>query len=364
MRSQSSRKAIPPYMHPLLAGAIAACLIPLVIALAAGCSGGSATVVSNGASPYAIVLAANPSPSERHAAGELKSQIALATGAEIPVVNETDARAAEPPRIFVGFGEAATKLLAGTKTVSADSLGDEGFIIRTIKNGADAPDIIVAGGRLRGTMYGVFTLLDKLGFRWYTPRVTRFPEGGTLKATGLDETTIPVFMYREPFIKEAFDGDWAARNRVNSGAAALDSTRGGNVTVLGVHTFDQLIPASLFKEHPEYFPLIGGERVTGYVQRCLTNPAVVEIAAKNLISWMDSDPAHHIFTLSQNDVEKYCECPSARRSWTPKARALGSLYHVREPGCGDRGEEASRELCLHARLHVFGKAAQDGEAPP
>lgn len=311
MSSQYSREA---YMRSVVTGALAAFIIPLIVMLSAGCSGGgSATIVADGKSPYAIVLCAKPSPSERHAADELKSHIALATGAELPVVAETDARAAQPPRIFVGFGDAAGKILAGSKTVSSDSLGDEGFIIRTVKNGGADPDIVVAGGRLRGTMYGVYTLLDKLGFRWYTPRVTRFPDGKTLKATGLDETTVPVFMYREPFIKEAFDGDWAARNRVNSGAAALDSTRGGNVAVLGVHTFDQLIPPSLFKDHPEYFPLIGGERVTGYVQRCLTNPAVVDIAAKNLIAWMDSDPAHHIFTLSQNDVEKYCECPECKK---------------------------------------------------
>lgn len=283
------------------------------IAVLASCSREGTLIAKNGKSPYAIVLSANPSPSERHAADELRKHIALATGILLPMVAETDMRAAEPPRIFVGFGEAASKTLAGGGPVAADSLGDEGFVLRTVKSGSGASDIVIAGGRLRGTMYGVYTFLDRLGFRWYTPRFTRIPEGKALRIGSLSEKTVPVFMYREPFIKEAFDGDWAARNRVNSGAAALDSTRGGNLTVLGVHTFDQLIPPSLFREHPEYFPLIGGKRVTGYVQRCLTNPEVVEVAAKNLIAWMDREPSKRIFTLAQNDVEKLCECPACAK---------------------------------------------------
>ncbi len=283
-------------------------------ALALSCGAGKTYIIAGeGKSSYAVVLPAAPSPSERHAAEELQRFVKLATGAELPVVAEGDSRAQQPPRIFVGFSAAAEKLLSGKKTAGTDSLGDEGFLLRTVPAGGGSPDIVIAGGKLRGTMYGVYTFLDRIGFRWYTNRVTRFPEGKVLKGVALNERVIPQFMYREPFIKEAFDGDWAARNRVNSGNAALDSTRGGNVTVLGVHTFDQLIPTSLFAEHPEYFPMIGGKRVTGYVQRCLTNPDVVKIAAENLIAWMDSDPAHHIFTLSQNDVEKYCECPECKK---------------------------------------------------
>ncbi|MHB9029840.1 MAG: alpha-glucuronidase family glycosyl hydrolase, partial [Candidatus Latescibacterota bacterium] len=216
-----------------LTGAVSVGILLLFAAL--GC-GGSASLAEKGESPYAIVLSGSPSPSERHAAEELQKHIRLATGAELPIVTESDSRAQQPPRILVGFGQTAEKLLAMEKPVSPDSLGDEGFIIRTVPAKGGSPDIVIAGGKLRGSMYGVYTFLDRLGFRWYTNRVTRHPEGGRLSVPRIDEHTVPVFMYREPFIREAFDGDWAARNRVNSGSAALDSTRGGNVTVLGVHT--------------------------------------------------------------------------------------------------------------------------------
>ncbi len=290
----------------------------------AACSGLGPAIARKGKSPYAIVLSSNPSLSERHAADEFRSHIALATGAELPVVPETNPRAAKPPRIFVGFGEAATKALAGTTPVAPDSLGDEGFIIRSLGSIVQ-PDYVIAGGRLRGTMYGVYTFLDRLGFRWYTANITRFPESGMVPVVNMNETTVPVFMYREPYIAEAFDGDWAARNRVNSGTADLDSTRGGKVRWLGVHTFDLLMPTSLYKDHPEYFPLIGGKRVTGYVQRCLTNPDLVDIAADNLNAWMDSEPSVHIFALAQNDAEQYCECPACKKIMEEEGSPAG-LY--------------------------------------
>ncbi|MCE5249214.1 DUF4838 domain-containing protein, partial [bacterium] len=276
-------------------------------------SNGLFTLAEKGKSVYVIVLSDAASPSERHAANELQGFIRLASGAELPIVTENDSRSQKSPRICVGPGKISDALLAKGNPVDFKALGDEGFILRTVKEGGSRSDVVIAGGKLRGTMYGVYTFLDHLGFRWYTNRITRFPEGKALKSPVLDEQKIPPFMYREPFIKEAFDGDWAARNRVNSGAAALDSTRGGKLTVLGVHTFDQLIPTSLFRTHPEYFPLIGGKRVTGYVQRCLTNPEVVKIAAENMIAWMDSEPDQRIFSLDQNDVEKNCECPACKK---------------------------------------------------
>lgn len=293
----------------------AICLLILLVSgiLIVSCGGGGFTLAEKGNSSYVIILADNPSPSERRAAQELQKFVKLAAEAELPIIGENDPRAQKSPRIIIGSGKISDSILAKGKPVDFKALGDEGFILRTVHGNGSKPDVVIAGGRLRGAMYGVYTFLDRLGFRWYTSRVTRFPEGKVIRLSDLDERIIPPFMYREPFIKEAFDGDWAARNRVNSGAAELDSTRGGKLTVLGVHTFDQLIPPSLFKEHPEYFPLIGGKRVTGYVQRCLTNPEVVEIAARNIIAWMDREPSQRIFSLDQNDVEKNCECPSCKK---------------------------------------------------
>ena len=285
-----------------------------LIVMFSGCNGENITIAEKGKSPYVIILSSQSSPSEKHAAEELRYFIKLATGANLPIVGENDKQAATTPRIFVGSDGSADAFPAVFKDIDINGFGEEGFVLHTCKSsGSKIPDIVITGGKLRGTMYGVYTFLDKLGFRWYTNRITKFPENGVLKISQLDEKKVPVFMYREPFIKEAFDGDWAARNRVNSGAAALDSTRGSNMRVLGTHTMDIMVPLSLFKEHPEYFPLIGGKRVTGYVQRCLSNPEVVNVAAENMIKLMDENPNEKIFSLDQNDVEKNCECPECKK---------------------------------------------------
>jgi len=63
----------------------------------------------------------------------------------------------------------------------------EDFVIRTVSGDGPYPDIVIAGGRLRGTMYGVFTFLDKLGFRWYTNRKTWLPKDTRLPVPYFDE---------------------------------------------------------------------------------------------------------------------------------------------------------------------------------
>ena len=101
--------------------------------------------------------------------------------------------------------------------------------------------------------------------------------------------------------------------------------RGGSVSLQAHHTFERLVPPSLFKQHPEYFPLVGGKRVTGYVQRCLTAPGIVELTADNMIKWMDSEPQQKYFALGQNDYENYCLCPKCSKIMEEEGSPAG-LY--------------------------------------
>jgi hypothetical protein len=189
--------------------------------------------------------------------------------------------------------------------VRADAaLGPEGFVLRTV-----GPRLVVAGGGPRGTMYGCAELLERLGVRWFTPTVTRVPKKPTLALPVLNETQSPAFEYREPFFWEAFDRDWAARNRVNGQHARLDASTGGKVTYYPfVHSFDELIPPSLYAEHPEYFSLIDGQRASGYVQRCLSNPDVLRLAIDRVRAWIREHPEATIFSVSQNDTYRECQC--------------------------------------------------------
>ena len=282
-------------------------------------------LANNGTSSYKIVLSKEASLSEKHAAKELQHFIHMATKTTLPIVDENESAAKEPLRIFVGTGELLKSVFPANQELEQSEwqkLGDEGFILRTIPTGAATPDVVIAGGRQRGTMYGVYTFLEHIGFRWYTNRKTWYPEKEILRVPQLDEKETPAFVYRYPYIYEAFDLDWGARNRINS---RLDATRGGSVSLQAHHTFERLIPVSLYKTHPEYFPLIGGKRVTGYVQRCLTAPGIVELTAENMIKWMDSAPEKKYFALGQNDYENYCMCPNCRKIMEEEGSPAG-LY--------------------------------------
>ena len=79
-----------------------------------------------------------------------------------------------------------------------------------------------------------------------------------------------------------------------------------------VHSLDSLIPPELFKEHPDYFPLIDGARKSGYVQRCLANPAVVKLAITRVRQWIKEHPEATIISVSQNDTGNYCHCPACK----------------------------------------------------
>jgi hypothetical protein len=284
-------------------------------------------IADNGESPYCIVLSDQASPTEKHAAEDLCYHIKLATGAELPIVAGHDSRADEPYRIFLGLGEMADKLIADGEPVDLRELGDEGFIIRTVIENENQPDIVIAGGKLRGTMYGVYTFLEKLGFRWYTPTLTKYPEGGKLETPAIDEKSIPAYIYRDPSISEAFDHIWKARNRVHYKRLPQDDELGGRMGIHGGHTIDRLVPLSLYDEHPEYFPLIGGKRVTGYVQRCFTNEDVIRITAENMNAWMNEDSDWKIFSLGQNDTENLCECPECLRITEEQGAPSGLIVH-------------------------------------
>ena len=88
---------------------------------------------------------------------------------------------------------------------------------------------------------------------------------------------------------------------------------GGKVrfaTGLFVHTFSKLVPpAKYFGTHPEYFSLVAGKRQNGYAQLCCTNEDVVRICTEEIRAAMKAQPDATVFSVSQNDTDKQCECP-------------------------------------------------------
>ena len=106
-------------------------------------------------------------------------------------------------------------------------------------------------------------------------------------------------------------GRTQSAHRRNEG---LDASTGGTIKYADfVHTFDRLIPPDLYAKHPEYFPMVGGKRINGYVQRCLSNPDVLKLAIAGVKKAFDDHPDAMITSVSQNDVDKWCECDECKK---------------------------------------------------
>jgi hypothetical protein len=258
-------------------------------------------LVENGRSAYAIVVAPDASPSERHGAEELQMFLEKMSGAKLPISTAT-----WPLMILVGNSPALEKLHLD---IPFAELGKEGFALKTAGR-----HVVIAGGRLRGSMYGVYTFLEKLGCRWFTSQLSRIPTRPTIAIGPLNEIQKPAFEYREPHLGEALDRDWAARNKTNGSFQRLDAAVGSKVQYYPfVHTFDRLVaPGCYFQEHPEYFSLIDGRRAA-VGQLCLTNPDVLRIGVETVERWIEANPEATIISVSQNDRNGYCECDNCRR---------------------------------------------------
>ncbi len=256
----------------------------------------------NGKSSYAIILGKDASESEHFAASELQDCIQKGSGVAIPIKSVQEIH--NGGRIILGFNEASRE--SGLTSPPAPS--DESFVYRSVGG-----DILIYGGSERGTMYGVFSFLEReLGVRWYTSRVTDIPQRSAYRFDNLYHTEKPGVRVRNDFYFDAFNPDYAAHNRIN-GAMGGRGQHGGVEGYWGVHTFDVLVPpATYFDSHPEYFSLINGKRTRENTQLCLTNLDVLRITIENIKEVMRKDPSHLIYDVSQNDHIGYCTCDNCQ----------------------------------------------------
>jgi hypothetical protein len=286
-------------------------------------------IADAGQSAYRIVVAEAASPPVRHAAAELQSFVEQMSGAKLPICS--DREPAGPREIVVG---PSNRLKAASAEIDCAALGKEGYVLRTV-----GERLLIVGGEPRGTLYGVYGLLEeKLGCRWFAPDCARVPKRPRLTLGPLDERQLPALEYREPFTHDCFDGDWCARNRVNSSSGRLEARHGGKVRFgngFFVHTFERLVPPQKhFDAHPEYFSLVKGRRLKDHSQLCCTNEDVIRLCTEGILAAMRAQSNAFVFSVSQNDWHNYCECERcqelARREESQIAPVLQLVNRVAE----------------------------------
>ncbi len=279
-----------------------------LLALSLSCQQKSNLIlVEDGKSHYSIVLSEYASLSEKYAANELQKTIRRISGCTLPLIS-TGAIPVDH-RIYIGSSALTDSLMP---RYNPAEWGNEGFIIQTIGN-----DLFIIGGQKRGTMYGIFTFLEKyLNCRWYTKDVHEIPQQSTIILEPINDRQRPAFEYRMPFYTEALDQTWATHNKINGYGADLPEEVGGKVKYAGGrlgHTFYSLVPPKkYFDDHPEYFSLVKGKRVKDRGQLCLTHPEVLKISIREIERWLKDDPEASIVSITQNDWEDWCECEQCK----------------------------------------------------
>ena len=131
------------------------------------------TVVEDGEN-RAVIVAATGESHAQQAAAAIQNYVEKISGATIPVFEEGQEQPAAAARVtlYIGHTEAAKNagidIPAGhDPTIRADAFEEEGYVLKTVGN-----DIFIGGnsdGSYRGTIYGAYAFLEKLGCRWYFP---------------------------------------------------------------------------------------------------------------------------------------------------------------------------------------------------
>ncbi len=276
-----------------------------------------------------IVVADDAIASEKYAAEEFQRFFGQATGLDLPVRNNAETAAGH---VYIGPGEAFERSGCAFRT---DRMGEEELRIVVKRD-----RIAIAGGRPRGTLYGVYQFLeDSVGVRFLTPDHTYVPDADELKIPCGRFAYRPPFSFRWSYYRQNTEHpEFAARLRVNT--VTPDEKFGGKTRQnLINHSLYRQLPVSKYGEtHPEYFALVRGERKLdvggGGPEPCVTNPEVIEIVAEAVIRELDANPTLQNVSVSQNDNAEYCRCPRCeeinRREGTPMGAHLMFVNAVAE----------------------------------
>ena len=278
-------------------------------------------IIENNKTSYHIVHSVLSTECERYACMELQKYIYNSTNTLIPVFSDKcDVRSKE---IIIGSAR------NNNIKENINNLSDDAYIIKVIDG-----NIYITGNTSRSTLYGVYRFLELfINFRCFTKDCEVYDK---LDFISIDEDYELIqdftFEYREVYFRDAFDGDFAAKNMLNSNLADLSSKHGNKVKWYNFHhSFSDLInPKDYFDTHPEYFSLVDGKRQKEHTELCLSNPDVFNLCLARLRSWILNNPECKVFSVAQDEwmghfIKMACECENCKKIDDENKSQSGSI---------------------------------------
>ena len=265
------------------------------------------TVCGKDISAFAIAVDDDADECQLFAASELAKYIEKTCGAKLAVYKASEYAALED-------APASIRL-----TVDYPALGDEAFKIAVGDNG----DITISGGRYRGCMYGVYGLLEDIGWRFvYTPVET---DGDTIEYLYENERVdLTAEIAREEHPAIGYRTIW--RGKVSSDkidvkfrnfshyadSAAPSSATYGDYGLTGIACHG--LQSNGWLSQMEEEDLYKGDPSSN--QPCYTDPEVIEFVKEKVISYIDTriksgqKIGKEIVTIdvAQPDNGGFCRC--------------------------------------------------------
>ena len=277
------------------------------------------------------------SDSETYAVQELVDYVRQISGATLNIVKvkvpEDLPKAAGIGRVFVG----SQTCRMFHPDISQEGLGDEGFVLQS-----KGKDLIIAGGKLRGTLYGVYTFLeDYLGVRWWSPLDTDIPQKASIEVGPLARRDIPQLQLRD-----AMYGDWClggmagfkwdARNKLNGMSfnplkdpafSFLGSSHYQHFVGYFGHNQNRLLVESGLPIKPEMLALLGnGQRARK--QPCSTHPEVIEATTKRIVALYRESPQTPYVNIAHEDNGDFCVCERCAAIDAAEGSHMGQLLFL------------------------------------
>jgi len=179
--------------------------------------------------------------------------------------------------------------------------------------------LFLAGKQPAGDLYAVTTFLEEfLGCIKFTVDEEHIPKYTNISIPEITKMYCPAFDFRVPHFIGRWDKDFRDWHKINS----FDNWG------MFVHTFDDLIaPDKYYQDHPEYFSLVNGRRLSDG-QLCLSNQDLMKELIKNLGERIEAQPEKKYWSVSQNDCINYCECNHCQKLYDNYENISGAYIQM------------------------------------
>ena len=184
-----------------------------------------------------------------------------------------------------------------------------------IRNG----NLFLEGVSDRAVIYATLEFLEQyMGVRFFSPDRELVPS--------MDKIICPNnlnYVHSSPFMVRDTDqiglagSEPGLKLRLN-GYHFPRKTKWGGMSIAGLfcHSLQLYLPAEKYgKEHPEYYPLVLGERKTDpNADACFSNPEVKKIIAENVIKELKKSKIKDMIDISLMDTHDICQCENCKKA--------------------------------------------------